>query len=498
MSEIKTLGDLASFQKIQGDMVATSETFWSKSYSYSNSSGWNQKVKNYTIEEVAHIINSGSKLQQQLLSQNYFYKDGIYRRIITYYATLLKYVGLVIPNSDKVKNLSTPGIVKKLNKVLDFVDGINAPSLFTELTYRVLVNGVYYGIILSSERNNFVIMDLPFAYCRTRMKDWLGNDIIEFNVSYFDTIADDNMKEYALKIYPKVVTSYYRKWAKGKVEKSDPWVIIPAKIGVCFSLFDGRPFFLSVIPASINYDNAVETERERDLEEIRKIIVQKIPHLTDGGLLFEPPEAAEIHKGTVGMMKGNKNVSVLTTYADVDAIVSNTTSDAARNNLEKNLQNIYSIAGTTSQLFAATGNLSIETSIKNDTALMMVLGNKYSSFISFLLNDKYGNNSISFKYSILDITYYNESTYISDALKLAQNGYSYFLPALALGLSQKDLVNIKEVEMNVFKLPDVLIPLQSSYTQSSGNVGRPSLPDDQKSDKTIANEISLDAQGGSE
>ena len=69
--------------------------------------------------------------------------------------------------------------------------------------------------------------------------------------------------------------------------------------------------FSYVIPAAINYDDAVETERERDLEEIRKIIVQKIPHLTDGGLLFEPPEAAEIHKGTVGMMKGNKNVSVL-------------------------------------------------------------------------------------------------------------------------------------------------------------------------------------------
>lgn len=498
MDKIKTLGDLASFQKIQQDMVATSETFWSKSYSYSNSSGWNQKIKNYTIEEVANIINSGSKLQQQLLSQNYFYKDGIYRRIITYYATLLKYVGLVIPNSDKVKNLSNPGIVKKLSKVLDFVEGINAPTLFTELTYRVLVNGVYYGIILSSEKNNFVIMDLPFAYCRTRMKDWLGNDIIEFNVSYFDTIADDSMKEYALKVYPKVVTSYYRKWAKGKVEKNDPWVIIPAKIGVCFSLFDSRPFFLSVIPAAINYDNAVETERERDLEEIRKIIVQKIPHLTDGGLLFEPPEAAEIHKGTVGMMKGNKNVSVLTTYADVDAITSKTSSDAVKNNLEKNLQNVYSVAGTTSQLFAATGNLSIETSIKNDTALMMVLGNKYSNFISFLLNDKYGNSSISFKYSILDITYYNTSTYISDSLKLAQNGYSYFLPALALGLSQRDLVNLKEVENNVFKLTDYLIPLQSSYTQSSGNVGRPSLPDDQKSDKTIANEISLDAQGGSE
>jgi len=39
----------------------------------------------------------------------------------------------------------------------------------------------------------------------------------------------------------------------------------------------------------------------------------------------------------------------------------------------------------------------------------------------------------------------------------------------------------------------LLIPLESSYTQSSGQVGRPKLPDDQKSDKTIANEVSLDS-----
>ena len=59
-------------------------------------------------------------------------------------------------------------------------------------------------------------------------------------------------------------------------------------------------------------------------EEIRKIIVQKIPHLSDGRLLFEPDEDLEIHTGTVGMLKGNKNVSVMTTYADVDAIASKT------------------------------------------------------------------------------------------------------------------------------------------------------------------------------
>jgi len=94
---------------------------------------------------------------------------------------------------------------------------------------------------------------------------------------------------------------------------------------------------LDLIPATIDYDEAVEINKERDLEEIRKIIVQKIPHLTDGALLFEPNEAEVMHDGAVNMMKGNKNISVLTTYADVDSVVSNTASEASTNALEKSL-----------------------------------------------------------------------------------------------------------------------------------------------------------------
>jgi len=45
-------------------------------------------------------------------------------------------------------------------------------------------------------------------------------------------------------------------------------------MGFCFSFFDDcRPLFLDIIPASIDYDDAVELNKERDLEEIRKILV---------------------------------------------------------------------------------------------------------------------------------------------------------------------------------------------------------------------------------
>jgi hypothetical protein len=65
--------------------------------------------------------------------------------------------------------------------------------------------------------------------------------------------------------------------------------------------------------------------------------------LNDGRLLFEPDEAEEMHRGAVGMVRNNKNTTVLTTYADVDAIASrSSTENASRNTLESMKQNIYS------------------------------------------------------------------------------------------------------------------------------------------------------------
>ena len=108
-------------------------------------------------------------------------------------------------------------------------------------------------------------------------------------------------------------------------------------------MLDGRPFFLNIIPSTIKYDQAVDTEQEREKEEIRKILVQQIPHLNDGRLLFEPEEAEEMHRGAVGMVKNNNNTTVLTTYANVDAITSRTSSEnTGSNSLECMKQNIYS------------------------------------------------------------------------------------------------------------------------------------------------------------
>ena len=484
---------ISSYSKAQQKMIATSDnTYGTLGTSRAR---YLERIRDYTPEKIERIITSGSLAEQQALSRNFFYKDGYYKQIIIHYATLLKYAGLLIPNPSLGKKLSTSHISKRYYNALDYVEKMNLPVFLTDCATRALIDGCYYGVIVQLDKQNFSVLDLPSGYCQTRYKDLNGDDLIEFDVSYFNSIVDLTAKEQALASYPKFIRDAYKKWQKQK--NSNSWVIIPSDIGICFPFFDGRPLFLSVIPASLEYDDAIQTERDRDAEEIRKILVQKIPHLQDGRLLFEPDEAAEMHAGAVGMLKGNKNISVLTTYADVDAVVSKTTGESTSKTLEQIEKNIYAQAGVSGQIFSSTGSSTLDASIKNDIALMMYLANKFSRFITNSINRIYGNTNITFKYQILPVSIHNMDKFVDQSFKLSGSGYSYLLPVVALGLSQRDIVNLKELENDVLKLGEKLIPLSSSYTQSSDNsTGRPKLDDSEKAEKTIKNEESLDNQAG--
>ena len=484
---------ISSYSKAQQKMIATSDnTYGTLGTSRAR---YLERIRDYTPEKIERIITSGSLAEQQALSRNFFYKDGYYKQIIIHYATLLKYAGLLIPNPSLGKKLSTSHISKRYYNALDYVEKMNLPVFLTDCATRALIDGCYYGVIVQLDKQNFSVLDLPSGYCQTRYKDLNGDDLIEFDVSYFNSIVDLTAKEQALASYPKFIRDAYKKWQKQK--SSNSWLIIPSDIGICFPFFDGRPLFLSVIPASLEYDDAIQTKRDRDAEEIRKILVQKIPHLQDGRLLFEPDEAAEMHAGAVGMLKGNKNISVLTTYADVDAVVSKTTGESTSKTLEQIEKNIYAQAGVSGQIFSSTGSSTLDASIKNDIALMMYLANKFSRFITNSINRIYGNTNITFKYQILPVSIHNMDKFVDQSFKLSGSGYSYLLPVVALGLSQRDIVNLKELENDVLKLGEKLIPLSSSYTQSSDNpTGRPKLDDSEKAEKTIKNEESLDNQAG--
>ena len=72
---------------------------------------------------------------------------------------------------------------------------MNLPVFLTDCATRALIDGCYYGVIVQLDKQNFSVLDLPSGYCQTRYKDLNGDDLIEFDVSYFNSIVDLTAKE---------------------------------------------------------------------------------------------------------------------------------------------------------------------------------------------------------------------------------------------------------------------------------------------------------------
>jgi hypothetical protein len=128
----------------------------------------------------------------------------------------LKYAGLLIPNPSVGKNLSTSHIQKRYYSAMEYVENMHLPVFLTNCALRALTDGAYYGIILEGEKSQFSTMDLPAEYCMTRFKDMAGNDVIEFNLAYFNSITDKTTRKETLAVYPKVISKAYREWQAGK------------------------------------------------------------------------------------------------------------------------------------------------------------------------------------------------------------------------------------------------------------------------------------------
>jgi hypothetical protein len=480
--------DLDKFKSISDEMISQSTNSYENYFFHSD-----KRYKQYKREDIPNIIYYGSKVAKRELSYSYYCTNNMYSRIIIYYASLLKYQWLLSP---RVKKERSAQVDKKINSsyysAIEFIDQLQIKEKCFNFMMKIFRDGCYYGVI-SDSFNEYKIIDLPFTYCRNVKVNIYGEDIIEFNLNYFNTFFEGKDREKILKLFPKYFQTAYKKFESNKIGQ---WIIIPQEISVCFSGYEGIPFFLPTIEKIANLTDYEKLEQDRDESETKRLLIQKVPHTQDGNYLFEPDEASEIHKASVGMMKNNKNFSVLTTYLDVDIPTTNSLNETvSKNNLEKITNTIYSEAGVSRQLFSATGNLALDKSISNDISFVMYFINKISNFFEKVINNYFATNKFDFSFTILPISVYNEDTYLSNALKASSQGYSLLLPAIALGISQSSLSGLKDLENKELKLLDKLIPNSTSYTASANDPGAPQKVDSEKKDRTLANEKSKD--GGS-
>lgn len=471
------------FKKTIKDMIATSDAALTKSNNRQVIS--NRLNKNYSKEDINRIITEGTAVEKANLSNYFFSVSGVYKRIISHYATFLTYSWILVPHIKKLGDK----INEKKNKkayfeAADFCAGFDIERKCSLFAKEVLVKGGYYGIIHDSD-SGIAIQDLPFEYCRSRFKNHQDVDIVEFDMKFFDSIRDEELRKEILQTYPKVVQKGYKAYKNGKSR----WIFLPAELGIYFTLFEEKPFFLDLIPLIDDLEDYKQIDKERNLLSLKRIVTQEVPH--DGmNLVFEPDEAADMHEGVCEMLSNNPDVDVVTSYNKVNLLDLSGDADD-KTEVSDAQQLIYDSAGVSKELFSATTDAGLNLSLNNDLSMMMVLGHSFAHFFTALLNNKFGTRKVSFRLLILPISFYNSMEYCSKAKDLAAFGYSFLTPILSTGINQTNLSDLKALENDVLELDEILKPLQSAYTQS-GKTNAITAQASKDAEKTTATDTESD------
>ena len=481
------------------------------------------------------------------ISDAFYDISGIYERACNYLAFLYRYDWYIIPEIYEDQGNKVEKIVKEYVKILGYLDNSYIKKMCGDIALKVVKNGCYYGYIVPSD-DEIILQELPINYCRTR-GSIKGSPIVEFNMAFFDEkFPNMEYRMKVLKMFPEEFHQGYMLYKKNKLKLEDPdnvpdqlgfrdyksngWFVLDPEATVKFNINNSDiPVFASAIPSILDLDAAQDLDRRRQMQQLLKIIVQKLPLDKNGDLIFDIDEARDIHNNTVQMLKRCIGVDVMTTFADVDSINTNDkNTTATQDDLAKSERTVYNNMGLSKNLFNTEGNMALEKSILTDEASMRSLLLQFGIFFDKITQRKNSNRKkYAFRFYMLETTQYNYKELAKFYRESMQNGQSKMLCQIAMGHPQSSIVNTAYFENVVLHLPEMMLPPLMSSTMSveellaitgkgngsntqktsegnknkgssssgskqpnsSGQVGRPEKPDDQKSEKTIQNKESM-------
>ena len=467
---------------------------------------------------------------------DYFYKtSGIYSRVCNYFAYLYRYDWYVIPEIHD-ETVKEEKILKEFDKVLTYMDNSHIKKVCGDIALEVIKHGAYYGYLVPNT-DGVILQQLPINYCRSRF--FIGTTpAVEFNMKFFDEhFKDVNYRMRVLKMFPAEFAKGYLLYKQGKLPSDDPmdrqggWYLLEPANAIKFNLYgDDIPLFTNAIPAILDLDAAQELDRKKQMQQLLKIVIQKLPLDKNGDLIFDVDEARDIHNNAVEMLKRAIGVDVLTTFADINVEdMSDKNTTTTQDDLSKMERTVFNNFGISQNLFNTDGNLSLEKSILSDEASIRNLLFQFHMFFDRLTQTQGTNKrKYNFRLYMLETTQYNYKDLAKLYKEQVQIGYSKMLPQIAMGHSQSSIIHAAHFENNVLHLSELMLPPMQSSTmnadglqqltgkgtneqsnkqnpqvKSEGNnsgkaakteeksAGRPEKSDDQKSEKTIQNKESM-------
>lgn len=443
----------------------------------------NTFLSKFDREKVGMYLQNPAKFEKQLRQlSNYFYNiSPEYKRIIWYIALMPTYAYILEPTNLHEAKLDPVKSQKAFFKQAAMIEKMNIRHEMQNAMKIALREDTFFGYEYES-KDSYFIRRMDADYCRISHK-YEGVWMYQFDFSFYDGTKD------ILENEPEEFQIKYQQYKNTK----ERWIELDVDKTVCFKVNEdiegySIPPFSGMFEAIFDVDDYKKLKKNKAEIDNFLILTQRIPmdekNPELNKFLIDPAIARVYNDGlAAGVPTG---IGTITSPMKIEAIRleqskthSDTVSEAQRE--------LYTSAGVSQFIFNSDKNSSVglNKSIVSDEQISFSMLRQIERW----LNRKLSKVSGQYKHQVkfLDITVFNEGEVQKTLKEAAQTSMpSKFAYAASLGMSPLDFYNAAILENVVLDINSLLVPLQSSHTQSDkGEAGSPTKSDSEVSDQTV-------------
>ena len=420
----------------------------------------------YTRADIIKYLKNPETNAKQLRNASiYLYEvSAQYRRIVNYFAHMCPLTYIMYPfKFDTTKEINEKAFKASYKKATDFMAIFNLQHEMRKALVTAWREDIFAGYIYQT-KDSFYIRKLHPDYVKiASIVD--GCYMVAFDFSYFRGREDE------LESYGEEFMSKYEDYKK---DSSLRWQLLDEKRQFCLKISEDVTYPLIPLAGCLlgifDIEDYKELQKGASVLRNYKALGLKLPTDEQGNLMIDKDFADQFYEQLSNITP--ENIGVFETPMDVEVYDFEKSGAEDPDKTYEAIRNFYNDAGVSALLFGSDKQTaaSLNISITSDECVCFAVNRQIERNVNRLLKGLSGTQK--FQITILDISEFHRQQFHDIMLKDAQYGVPVKSAiAASLGLNPPNMSAMLYMENEILKLHDNMIPLQSSYTQSSDNEG---------------------------
>ena len=420
----------------------------------------------YTRADIIKYLKNPETNAKQLRNASiYLYEvSAQYRRIVNYFAHMCPLTYIMYPfKFDTTKEVNEKAFKASYKKATDFMAIFNLQHEMRKALVPAWREDIFAGYIYQT-KDSFYIRKLHPDYVKiASIVD--GCYMVAFDFSYFRGREDE------LESYGEEFISKYEDYKK---DSSLRWQLLDEKRQFCLKISEDVTYPLIPLAGCLlgifDIEDYKELQKGASVLRNYKALGLKLPTDEQGNLMIDKDFADQFYEQLSNITP--ENIGVFETPMDVEVYDFEKSGAEDPDKTYEAIRNFYNDAGVSALLFGSDKQTaaSLNISITSDECVCFAVNRQIERNVNRLLKGLSGTQK--FQITILDISEFHRQQFHDIMLKDAQYGVPVKSAiAASLGLNPPNMSAMLYMENEILKLHDNMIPLQSSYTQSSDNEG---------------------------